>query len=107
MRVVNNSISACMRLSSDTSVMRHTQCYHSLSKVHTGRGVAMEFARGGQKRGLGDLRGRSRGKAPVGCGSEAPRSRRQMLISSYDGGHAHMSSLVTPLYTGDAVFRHI
>ena len=30
-------------------------------------------------------------------GGEAPRSRRQMLISSYDGGHAPMSPLATPL----------
>jgi len=28
----------------------------------------------------------SRGRAPVEIWGEAPRSRRQMLISSYDGG---------------------
>jgi len=57
---------------------------------------SQEFAtRVGKKRGSGGRKSSagSRGRAPVGVWGEAPRSRRQMLISSYDGGHAPMSPL--------------
>jgi len=56
------------------------------------QGRGREFATGEQKMGSGGAG--SRGRAPVGV----PRSRRQMLISSYDGGHALMSPLATPLF---------
>jgi len=48
---------------------------------------------GGQNRGSGEVPQRDPGAEPRGLrsGGEAPRSRRQMLISSYDGGHAPMS----------------
>jgi len=56
---------------------------------------SQEFATG-DKRGCGGRKSPQRGTGAEprwGCGSEAPRSWRQMLISSYDGGHAPMSPL--------------
>jgi len=51
------------------------------------QGRSQEFATGDKRGGLGDRPpAGSRGRAPVGVWGEAPRSRRQMLISTYDGG---------------------
>jgi len=41
----------------------------------------------------------SRGRALVGVWGEAPRSRRQMLISSYDGGTCTHVAMPLNVYT--------
>ena len=60
---------------------------------HSVQGRSQEFATG-TKEGSGD-------ESPLtGFRGEAPRSRKPMLISSYDGGHAPTSPLV---YATDSV----
>jgi len=61
------------------------------SFVVPGQGRNQEFARG-TKRGSGE-----EAEPWWGSWGEAPTSRRQMLIFSYDGGHAPMFSLATPM----------
>ena len=64
-----------------------------------GRGVARNLLRGGTKVGLWGTEVQGvQGHSPGGVWVEAPRNRRQMLISSYDGEDMHpCSPLARPL----------
>jgi len=72
--------------------------------VHTHRGVVRNLLRGRGGPGGRKSPAGFRSRAPVVVWGQSPRSRRQILISSYNGGHAPMSPpLATPLCTS----RHI
>ena len=81
----------------------HTNTFCGHPVTTTARGVARNFLRGDKRGGLGDgSPQRGPGAEPRwGSGGGAPKSQRQMLISSYDGGHGHapMPPLATPLTT--------
>jgi len=103
-----NTPAVCQHAFSYDDAGRSTNVQLS-AKVFTFRGVARNLLEE-QKRGSGRRKSPagSRGRAPVGSGSEAPRSQRKMLISSYDGGHAPMSPLLaTPLFTFSFEYLHI
>jgi len=74
---------------------------------HRFRGVTRNLLRG-TKEGSGDGSppAGSRGRAPVGCGSFTPRSRRHMY-AEYSTEHSHRSSLIAYCSKSDKYFEKI
>jgi len=79
--------------------LQRLQTQTVLCSVLLDRDVARNLLRGTKEGVWGTRKSPSgvQGQSPGEVWGEAPRSQRQMLISSYDGGHAPIFPLATPL----------